>query len=61
MPIIETKTAKLILIISLFLGALLGFWWFISAATLPKILFIINIIIQVYCVREIYLNNEWDE
>ena len=46
MPIIETKIAKLILIISLFIGVIMGFWWFISDNTSPKIAIIIIIAIQ---------------
>lgn len=61
MPIIETRIAKIILIISLFVGVATGFWWFISNNLIPKIIFIINIVIQIYCLREISLNKEWDE
>lgn len=61
MPIIETKIAKLILIISLFIGVIMGFWWFISDNAIPKIAIVIIIAIQAYCLREIKLNNEWDE
>lgn len=58
MPILSNAVAKVVIIISLVFTLVFGILWLITENGISEIIFFISIGVEIYALRELYLNKE---